>query len=255
MFYKLAHPKRFFRFINPVRPFIGLLALILLIFGLWSALFDSPPDYQHLDAVRIMYVHVPASWLALSVYVLMASAHITGYIWKHPLADLMAKALAPIGLCFTVLSLVTGSLWGKPMWGAWWVWDARLTSMFVLLLLYISYHMLINSYDDAERGLKIAGIMCIVGVLNIPIIKGSVEWWNTLHQPASISKLSAPSIHTAFRVPLLVMAAGYYLLMIWVALIRLEKELYQRQWQVLKSKQSSVNHLNDCQSESSSCSV
>jgi heme exporter protein C len=203
--------------------------------GLWLSLVGSPQDYQHKDAVRIMYVHVPASWFALAVYVLMALAHGIGHVWKHPLADLMAKAIAPIGLCFTALSVITGSLWGKPMWGTWWVWDARLTSMFILLLLYIGYLLLVNSYEDPSHGLKAGSILCLIGVINIPIIKWSVTWWNTLHQPPSLTKLSAPALHRAFLIPLLVMAGAYFSLLLWVSVIRIEKEILARKRRTLQA--------------------
>ena len=225
MGFQYAQPTYFLRMATRIRPYFGVLTLILLTFGLWLSLIHSPMDYQHHNAVRIMYVHVPASWLALSTYAVMAVAHGLGHVYKHPLCDLMAIAIAPIGLCFTILSLITGALWGKPMWGAWWVWDARLTSMFILLLLYCAYMIIINSYDSKTSGLRVGGVLCMIGVINLPIIKWSVNWWNTLHQPASIMKLSSPSLHNDFLLPLAVMAGGYLSLFIWLAIIRLEKEI------------------------------
>ncbi len=234
MFYHLAHPTRFLNFTLPWRRWLGILTLTLFALGLWLSLFYSPQDYQHKDAVRMMYVHVPASWFALSTYVMMALLHGIGYIWKHPLADMAAKAIAPIGLCLTILSLVTGSIWGKPMWGAWWVWDARLSSMFILMLFYIGYILLIHSYDDQQYALKAGGILSLIGVINIPIIKWSVNWWNTLHQPASITKLSSPSLHNSFLLPLMVMGAAYLCLIVWLSFIRLENEILARKIRTLR---------------------
>ena len=154
-----------------------------------SSLFASPPDYQQGESVRIMYVHVPAAWMALFCYTNMAIAAAVGLIWKHPVADLAAKATAPIGACFTFLALLTGSLWGKPMWGTWWVWDARLTSMLVLFFLYLGYMALHNAFDDPARGVRASSILALVGFVNVPIIKFSVDWWYTLHQPASIVRM------------------------------------------------------------------
>jgi heme exporter protein C len=253
VFYQLAHPTRFLNYARPLKPWLGIVTLLLFAIGLWQALFVSPPDYQHGDTVRIMYVHVPASWFALSVYVLVALTHGIGHIWKHPLADLTAKAIAPIGLCFTVLSLATGALWGKPMWGAWWVWDARLTSMFILMLLYIGYMLLINAYEDPQYGLKAAGVLSLIGVINIPIIKWSVNWWNTLHQPASLTKLSAPSLHHSFIWPLMLMAAAYFSLLLWVGLIRLETEILRRKRQALRTTMQNHHFLESPQREEKTC--
>lgn len=236
MFYQLAQPTRFLHLTSLIRPYCGWLTVALLSFGLWLALVQSPMDYQHFDAVRIMYVHVPASWLALMTYALMALSHIVGHIWKHPLCDLTALAVAPIGLCFTLLSLITGSLWGKPMWGAWWVWDARLTSMFILLLLYGAYLIMVHSYDDKLFGLRASGVLCMIGAINLPIIKWSVNWWNTLHQPASITKLSAPSLHQDFMAPLLIMASGYVALLLWLGILRIEREVLLRKLHIVKYK-------------------
>ena len=234
MFYKLAHPTYFLKYANRIRPWFGFATLAFYMIGLWYALIDSPQDYQHKDAVRIMYVHVPASWLALAIYTSMGLSHAVGYIWKHPLAHIIAKSIAPIGLCLTLLSLITGAIWGKPMWGTWWVWDARLTAMFILMLLYAGYILLIHAYEDFEQGVKVAGVLNFLGLINIPIIKWSVNWWNTLHQPATLTKFSTPSIHPSLLKPLILMALAYSFMVIWIAFIRIEKEILTRKCQVLR---------------------
>lgn len=199
--------------------------LVLLTIGVWFALFESPVDYQQGDFVRIMYVHVPASWMALGVYAFIAFFSFLNLIFRLPMADLTAKAAAPIGAGFTILSLITGSLWGKPMWGAWWVWDARLTSVLILLFLYFGYMTLTQTYDNKTQGLKAANVLAIIGIINLPIIKFSVEWWNTLHQPASVLRFAKPAIDSSMLIPLFIMAAGYASFFIMLLLIRLEGEL------------------------------
>ena len=203
--------------------------------GLYYALLSSPPDYQQSETVRIMYVHVPAAWMALFAYSSMAAASIAGFVWRHPVSFLAAKAIAPLGAGFTLICLVTGSLWGKPMWGTYWVWDARLTSMLVLLFLYLGYIVLVGAFDDAERGLKAAGILAIVGLVNLPIIKFSVDWWNTLHQPASVSRLGAPAMPTEMLTPLLIMGGAFLLLFISLAFVRLLGEINFRKLQVAQA--------------------
>jgi heme exporter protein C len=173
----LANPARFRRFSQRVLPGLGFATVLMLAVA-------SPPDYQQGESVRIMYVHVPASWMALFCYTSMAAASAVGLIWRHPVAEMAAKATAPIGACFTFLALLTGSLWGKPMWGTWWVWDARLTSVLILFFLYLGYMALESAFDDPARGTRAASILALVGFVNVPIIKFSVDWWNTLHQPA-----------------------------------------------------------------------
>jgi heme exporter protein C len=201
------------------------------------ALFASPADYQQGEAVRIMYVHVPSAWMAMFCYSSMAVAAAVGLIWKHPLADLAAKATAPIGACFTFLALLTGSLWGKPMWGTWWVWDARLTSVLVLFFLYLGYIALNNAFDDPSRGAKASSILVLVGFVNVPIIKFSVDWWNTLHQPASIARVGGPAIDASMLWPLLMMAAGFTTYYLWVLLVRMQGEIVAGKIRALRLRQ------------------
>ncbi|MFQ5468523.1 MAG: heme ABC transporter permease, partial [Kiloniellaceae bacterium] len=183
--HRFANPGRFLRLSGAILPWCAAFAAIFLAIGLYLSLFASPADYQQGDSVRIMYVHVPAAWMAMFIYMVIAGASGVALIWRHPLADLVAKASSPIGACFTFLALVTGSLWGKPMWGTWWVWDARLTSVLVLFFLYLGHMALLNAFEDVQRGYRAAAILALIGFVNVPIIKFSVEWWSTLHQPAS----------------------------------------------------------------------
>ncbi len=225
MLNRFANPTRFLRIASIAQPWIAWATILLAGTGLYLGLFNSPADYQQGESVRIMYVHVPAAWMAMFCYTSMAIAAGIGLIWKHPLADIAAKATAPVGACFTFLALLTGSLWGKPMWGTWWVWDARLTSMLVLLFLYLGYIALINAFDDPVRGTKSSSILVLVGLINVPIIKFSVEWWNTLHQPASVLRVGGPSIDESMLWPLLLMAVAFKTYYIWVLLIRIRAEI------------------------------
>ena len=224
--HRFANPGRFLRIANAVLPWCGLLAAGALGTGLYLGLFASPADYQQGETVRIMYVHVPSAWMALSVYTVIALASGSALIWRHPLADLVAKASSPIGACFTFLALATGSLWGKPMWGTWWAWgDARLTSMLILFFLYLGHMALMNAFDDAARGARAAAILALVGFVNVPIIKFSVDWWSTLHQPASVFRMDGPTIHESMLWPLLVMALGFKAYYVTVMLLRVKSEL------------------------------
>ncbi|MDH3195609.1 MAG: heme ABC transporter permease, partial [Hyphomicrobiales bacterium] len=189
-------------------PWLISLAAACLAAGAYLAFFVAPADYQQGDSVRIMFIHVPAAWLAMFCYSLMAVAALGTLVWRHPLADVAAKAAAPLGAAFTLLALFTGSVWGKPMWGTWWVWDARLTSVLVLFIMYLGLIALWRSFDDPGRAGRVAAILTLVGFINIPIIKFSVDWWNTLHQPASVIRLDGPTIHPTMLWPLLIMAAG-----------------------------------------------
>ncbi len=209
---QFANPTRFLRLAEALQPWAYGAAAVAFVVGLYLGLVASPADYQQGETVRIMYVHVPAAWMALFTYTFMALAHAGGFIARHPIAHLAGRAAAPIGACFAFLALATGSLWGKPMWGTWWVWDARLTSMFVLFLLYLGYIAVWQSMGDPQRAQAIAGIVAMVGFINVPIIKFSVDWWNSLHQPASVLRLGGPHIDTAILRPLLVMALAYTLL-------------------------------------------
>jgi heme exporter protein C len=210
---------------NAVLPWSAGLTVLLLAAGLYFALVGSPPDYQQGETVRIMYIHVPSAWMALFVYGCMAAASASALIWRHPLADLIAKSAAPIGAGFTLICLVTGSLWGKPMWGAWWAWDARLTSVLVLFFLYLGYIALVNAFVVPVRGYRSAAILALVGVVNLPIIKFSVDWWNTLHQPASVLRLDGPAIDPSMLWPLLLMAAGFTLFFVTVLILRVRGEI------------------------------
>jgi heme exporter protein C len=209
-------------------PWFAWPAGFLILGGLYFGLIASPADYQQGETVRIMYVHVPSAWMAMFVYSSMAIASAVGLIWKHPLAHLSAEAAAPIGACFTFICLFTGSLWGKPMWGTWWVWDARLTSVLVLFFLYLGYMALNSAFDDPSRGERSAAILALIGFINVPIIKFSVDWWNTLHQPASVVKMSGPAIHGSMLVPLLMMAVGFSLFICAVLLIRMRALMLAR---------------------------
>jgi len=237
MFDRFANPTRFLRLADTIQPWAAGLSLVLFASGLYCALFSSPADYQQGETVRIMYIHVPAAWMAMFCYTALAISSAIALIWKHPLADLAAKATAPIGACFTVLALVTGSLWGKPMWGTWWVWDARLTSVLVLLFLYMGYIALNNAFDDPERGAKSAAILALVGFTNVPIIKFSVDWWNTLHQPASIAKMSGPAIHFSMLIPLILMALAFKAYYVWVLLVRIRGEVNAKKVRALRRRQ------------------
>ena len=219
---RFANPNRFLNLARPCLPWLAGGGLVCLAAGLYLGLVASPPDYQQGDSVRIMYVHVPAAWMALFCYVTMAAAAGSALVFRHPLADLAARAGAPVGAGFTVLALATGSLWGQPMWGTWWVWDARLTSVLVLLFLYLGYIALANAFDDPARGNRAAGLLALVGVVNVPIIKFSVDWWNTLHQPASVMRLDGPTIHPEMLMPLLLMALAYTFYYFYVLIVRIE---------------------------------
>ncbi len=209
------------RYSAVILPWSIWITVALLGVGLYLALFVAPADYQQGDSVRIMFVHAPAAWMALFVYTGMAISSAMALIWRHPLADIAARASAPIGACFTLIALVTGSLWGKPMWGTWWVWDARLTSMLVLFFLYLGYMALVDAFDDNAKGARAAAILALVGFVNVPIIKFSVDWWNTLHQPASVVKIGGPSIHASMLIPLVIMAVGFTTFYVAVLILRM----------------------------------
>ena len=220
-----ANPTRFNRLAGAVLPWSAGLTVLLFAVGLYLGLVDAPQDYQQGETVRIMFVHVPAAWMATATYTVMAIASAVAIIWRHPLADVAAKTAAPIGACFTFLALVTGSLWGKPMWGTWWVWDARLTSVFVLFLLYLGYIAIWQAIEEPARAARIAAIVALVGFVNIPIIKFSVDWWNSLHQPASVLKVDGPAIHSSILIPLLIMALAYTMLFLTLHLVAMRTEI------------------------------
>jgi len=232
-----ANPARFLRFARGIYPWVAAIAVTCIFAGLVLGLAVVPADYRQGDAYRIIFIHVPSSWMALMVYVIIAVASAAGFIWRHPLADLIAKSSAPIGACFTFLSLVTGSLWGAPMWGTWWVWDARVTSMLVLFFLYLGYIALNSAYDDPTKGARASAILALVGIVNIPIVKFSVDWWNTLHQPATLSKFDRPSMDSSMIAPLLLMVAGFIAFYLVVLIIRLRSEIAARRIRNLRIAQ------------------
>jgi heme exporter protein C len=230
----LANPARFMRLSAKALPWCGWSAAVLLGVGLYWSLVVAPPDYQQGDSVRIMYIHVPAAWMALSVYLVIAVASAVALVWRHPLAEVAACAAAPIGAAFTFVCLATGSLWGRPMWGAWWVWDARLTSVLILFFLYLGYIALVSAFDDPSRGSKAGSVLALVGVVNLPIIEFSVDWWNTLHQPASVMRFGGPTIAMSMLAPLLIMAAGFLLLFLALLMVRMRTALNERKAMALR---------------------
>ena len=228
-FHRLASPPHFYRAAGRLLPWFAWPALLLILLGTWGGLVVAPADYQQGDGFRIIYVHVPSAWLSMFGYVSLAIAAGIGLIWRMKLAHVAANAIAPLGAAFTVLALATGSIWGKPMWGTWWVWDARLTSELILLFLYLGYIALNRAFDDRKQGDRASAVLALVGVVNVPIIHYSVEWWNTLHQPATITKFDSPSITGDMLWPLLVMWLGFTLYFIAVALQRARTETLQRE--------------------------
>ena len=225
---KYANPTRFLAVQKVVQPWLTAASVALIAAGLWLGLAVAPPDYQQGETVRIMFIHVPAAWSALMIYTVMAASSIVAIVFRHPLADLAAKAAAPFGAVFAFLALATGSLWGKPMWGAWWVWDARLTSTFVLFLLYLDYIAVWQAIEEPTRAAAIARIVAIVGFINVPIIKFSVEWWNSLHQPASVFRMGRPAIDPSILWPLLVMGIAYSVLFAALEFSALRSEVLAR---------------------------
>ncbi len=223
----LANPTRFLAFVERVLPWFAGLTVLLFVVGLYLG-FMSETDYQQGDTVRIMYVHVPAAWLSMMCYSVMALSAIGTLVWRHPLADVSHKAAAPLGAAFTLIALVTGSLWGKPMWGTWWVWDARLTSVFVLFLMYLGLIALNRAMDDPSKAARVSAVLILVGFVNIPIIKFSVEWWNTLHQPASVLRLGGSAIDPEFLRPLIVMAVAFTMLFFTLHIAAMRNEIWRR---------------------------
>jgi len=225
----LASPKYFYSISQRLTPWFGWTCLIFMVVGLYYGLFVAPADYQQGEAYRIIFIHVPAAWMSMFIYVVMAVSGMIGLIWRMKVAEAFAASSAPIGASFTFLALATGSLWGKPMWGAWWVWDARLTSELILLFLYLGVIALNAAIEDKRIAARASGILALVGVVNIPIIHYSVVWWNTLHQGATITKLDKPSIHIDMLIPLLLMAVAFKLFYVTVVLIRARCEVLERE--------------------------
>jgi len=230
----LANPARFVSLANTALPYIWTITAALFAIGLYGALVTAPADYQQGETVRIMYVHVPAAWMALFVYTVMALASAIAIVFRHPLADAAAKVAAPIGTVFCFLALVTGSLWGRPIWNTWWVWDARLTSMFVLFLLYVGYIAVWQAIDEPHRAALVARVVALVGFINVPIVKFSVDWWNSLHQPASVFRLDGPSIAPSMLWPLLVMGLAYAFLFTALQLVAMRSEIAARKLRQLR---------------------
>jgi len=228
-FHKMASPRYFYGLAGRLIPWLGAACLLFMLAGLYYGLIVAPPDYQQGDSYRIMFIHVPAAWMSMFVYVVMAGAGLIGLVWHIKLAEMIAISSATIGASFTFLALVTGSLWGKPMWGTWWVWDARLTSELILLFLYLGVIALYNAIDDKRTAARSTAILALVGVVNIPIIHFSVEWWNTLHQGSTVTKLGAPSIDISMLIPLLLMAVAFKLYYALVVLMRARCEVLERE--------------------------
>ena len=233
---RLANPTRFMSWSGTILPWIAGLSAVGFAVGLYLAFFVAPPDYQQGETVRIMFIHVPSAWLAMTGYTIIAVSSIGSLVWRHPLADVSAKCAAPIGAAFTFLALVTGSLWGKPMWGTWWVWDARLTSVLILFLMYLGLIALWRAFDDPAQAARPAAILSLVGFINIPIIKYSVDWWNTLHQPASVMRLDGPTIHPTMLWPLLIMAAAFTLLFVALHMAAMRNEVLRRRVRAMRLK-------------------
>nr|VFK40611.1 MAG: heme exporter protein C [Candidatus Kentron sp. SD]VFK45920.1 MAG: heme exporter protein C [Candidatus Kentron sp. SD]VFK79852.1 MAG: heme exporter protein C [Candidatus Kentron sp. SD] len=226
--HKLSSPSHFYRFAGSLAHWFGWVSLAFMLGGLYGGLVMAPPDYQQGDAFRIIYVHVPAAIMSLFVYIFMAGVGVIGLLRRGTIADALVAGSAPVGASFTFIALVTGSIWGKPMWGAWWVWDARLTSELVLLFLYLGVIGLLAAHDDRRKGARAAAWLAIVGVVNVPIVKFSVDWWNTLHQGSTLFR-AEPSIHDTMGTPLLLMIAGFVCFFIATLLWRARCELLERE--------------------------
>tara|TARA_B100001027_G_scaffold112550_1_gene77691 strand:+ start:5092 stop:5805 length:714 start_codon:yes stop_codon:yes gene_type:complete len=234
MYLKLK--RSYFDALDRFTPFLVILTILSFIIGSYFALYESPPDYIQGDSMRIMYVHVPSAWWALMSYSVLAISCTVWFITRNPIFNLIAKSIAPIGAVFTIIALVTGSIWGKPTWGVWWVWDARLTSMLLLLFLYLAYIFLWQAISNKDLASKISAALAMIGFINVPIIKFSVDWWNTLHQPASISKFSSPSIDESMLIPLFIMAFASLCFLITIFSVRLRIEFIETRISRLRQK-------------------
>lgn len=225
--YVLANPQNFMRLSGRVLPWVAGLALVSLVAGLAMG-FNAPADYQQGETMKIMFVHVPAAWVSTMAYCIMAAAALGTLVWRHPLAEAAQKAAAPLGAAFTFICLVTGSLWGKPMWGTYWVWDARLTSVLVLFITYLGLLALWHTIEEPGRAARAASVLTLVGCVNIPIVKFSVDWWNTLHQPASVFRMGGPTIDRSMLIPLLIMAVSFSLIFLTLHLLSIRNEILRR---------------------------
>jgi heme exporter protein C len=234
----LANPSRFLALVERLLPWLAAATALAFVAGLYAAFFVAPEDYQQGATVRIMFIHVPGAWLGMLGWAIMSVAALGTLVWRHPLADVALKAAAPLGAAFTFICLVSGALWGRPMWGTYWVWDARLTSVLVLFLMYLGLIALWRAIEDPARAARGAAVLTLVGAINLPIIKFSVDWWNTLHQPASLLRLGAPTIHPAILVPLLVMALAFTLLFVTLYLSAMRNEILRRRVRTLRLLQA-----------------
>ena len=235
-----ANPTRFMGFADKAIPVLAIVTLLLLAVGLWMSL-NAPQDYQQGYTVLIMFIHVPAAWLAMMTYSIMSLSAIGTIVWRHPLADVSLRAAAPLGAMFTVLALATGSLWGKPMWGTWWEWDARMTSVLVLLIIYLGLIALSKAFEEPSEAALPVAVMTLTGFAIIPIIKFSVDWWNTLHQPASVSRFDRPAMGPEFLYPLLIMALAYMAIFFTLHLMAMRNEILSRRIRTLKMSAARKN--------------
>jgi len=233
-----ANPSRFLALAERLLPWLAAATALAFAAGLYEAFFVAPEDYQQGATVRIMFIHVPGAWLGMLGWTIMSVAALGTLVWRHPLADVALKTAAPLGAAFTFVCLVTGALWGRPMWGTYWVWDARLTSVLVLFLMYLGLIALWRAIEDPARAGRAAAALTLVGAINLPIIKFSVDWWNTLHQPASLLRVGAPTIHPAILVPLLVMALAFTLLFLTLYLCAMRNEILRRRVRTLRLLQA-----------------
>ncbi len=236
MLSQFANPARFMSLSAWAAPVLALLAVALFAIGVPWALLLSPSDYQQGETVRIMYVHVPAAWWSLAVYAIMGAASFVGLVWRHVLADIAARAAAPIGATFAGLCLLTGSLWGAPTWGTWWEWDGRLTSMLVLFVIYLGYIALWSSIEDEEKAARLAAILCLVGLVNLPVVKFSVDWWSTLHQPASVFRAEGSAVHPDMLGPLMIMAGAYGALFGALLMMSMRAAIFRRRVEAARAR-------------------
>jgi heme exporter protein C len=233
----LANPTRFLNFAERALPWLAASTALAFAVGLYLS-WQAPDDYQQGATVKIMFIHVPFAWLAMFGWGLMSVAALGTLVWRHPLADVTARAAAPIGAAFTFLCLFTGALWGRPMWGTYWVWDARLTSVLVLFLMYLALLALWNAVEEPSRAGRLAAVLTLAGAVNLPIIKFSVDWWSTLHQPASVLRLGGPTIHASILAPLLIMAAAFTLLFVTLLFAAMRNEILRRRVRMLRLMQA-----------------
>ena len=252
-FWDLANPTKFLRIADWLIPIFAILATIFLAVGLYLG-FSAPEDYLQGATVQIMFIHVPASWVAMMCYSLMSFSALGTLVWRHPLADVSIRAAAPIGAAFTFLALLTGSLWGKPMWGTWWVWDARLTSVLILFIIYMGLIALSRAIEEPTAAARSLAIITLIGFINIPIIKFSVDWWNTLHQPASVSRLAKPAMDAVFLYPLMSMALGYSFLFFTLHMMGMRNEILRRRIRSMRmmAARSSENNARKAKSAKTS---